>query len=249
MTSLKKSAYEFIQKKLVAAEASSGIVLSDRTLAKELGMSRTPVREAIRQLESDGLVMQIPRIGTVIRIPNRAEMEELYDLRLILETYAVGRAAVCINESQLQQLDSVLDKMVVIGKKAKRDPQGFAGPVGREWMQTDAELHSLVLGFANALRTLKIVENMRIAVRTVGPAYVGPEKTAFHRNAKSHREHRLIVRALRQHDPEAARVAMSRHIATAKRIRMEGIDSLHETASSHPDWGETAWRIFRDASM
>ena len=219
-SSLKDRAYDHIQTKFLAEKLVAGDVLSDRKLASELGMSRTPVREAIRQLETDGLVRQIPYMGTIVTTPSRAELEEMYDLRMMLEVYAAGRAAERIGSSEVNRLDSVLDRMVAIGKRIRKDPEGFAGSVGQEWANADAEFHSLLLSFAHAPRTLKIVDNMRVAMRIVGPQRMGQKETEFHRNAISHREHRQIVRALRRRDAEGASAAMVKHHNTLRQIRM-----------------------------
>src|SRR6201995_3075492 len=82
---LREQAYKHIHGKLLAGELPAGHVLSEHSLAREIGISRTPVREAIQRLEQEGVLEQIPRYGTVVRRPERRDLEELYQLREALE--------------------------------------------------------------------------------------------------------------------------------------------------------------------
>ena len=89
---LKDRAYQYVRAKLAVGDFLPGRGLSDRTLAKEMGVSRTPVREAIRQLETEGFVVQVRGSGTYPRRLTEEEIVELYDLRELLEGYAAARA-------------------------------------------------------------------------------------------------------------------------------------------------------------
>src|SRR5438105_3197888 len=80
-TSLAQKAYEHLQEGIFSGRLRAGTVISEEALAKELGISRTPVGEAIRQLAGEGLVEQVPRYGTIVKPLDRRELQELYEIR------------------------------------------------------------------------------------------------------------------------------------------------------------------------
>jgi len=78
---LRQRAYRRIRDKFLSGELVAGMTLSENQLAKELGMSRTPIREAIRQMEMEGLIDYAPRFGAVVRTPDARELGEMYAVR------------------------------------------------------------------------------------------------------------------------------------------------------------------------
>ncbi len=246
---LKQKAYDHIQMKLLAG-ARTGILVSDRAVAKEIGISRTPVREAISQLESDGLLAQVPGLGTVIKIPTRMELEELYDLRLMLETFAICRAAQYITEGQLGELDLLGEKTLTIGKKLTDNPAGFEGDLGIQWVLTDVEFHRAILRAGRCAYTARTLENLRILTNLAGPQHLGSSDTRIHRLAMTYREHSMMVRALQKHDPETAGALMTRHIHFAKQARLEDYDNRNGiVGQGNPDlnWPETVRRLIEQS--
>ena len=245
MVSLKSRAYDYIQAKITAGRGPAGITLSCRTLAEEMGISRTPVREALRQLEGDGLVIQIPRLGTVVRVPSREELVELYDLRLMLETYAIRRAARCANNDEhMRQLDSVLDGMEVIGKRLLKDPQVFHEPSWQEWTMADRKFHSLLLEAGRAPWMRRVVDNLRCLTSTTGPQVINSEEVEL--VTVGLREHRQIVQALRKSDAKAAEVTMAKHIGRAKKRRLDIFDSGQRPTWPKPEWDGVAQQLIRE---
>ena len=92
-TPLTHRAYQHIQSEILAGKLSAGTQISETRIAEQLGISRTPVGEAIRTLAAEGWVEQQPRRGTVVRSFSRREIIELYELREALETFAARKAA------------------------------------------------------------------------------------------------------------------------------------------------------------
>src|SRR5262245_5901602 len=110
MSTFSQLAYDHIRSKLVQGALETGD-LSEPILARELGISRTPIREAIRQLESEGLLEQRAKQGTYIRRPDRHELEEIYQVRILLEPYAAGEAAQRCTAADLRDLQGLLRSM------------------------------------------------------------------------------------------------------------------------------------------
>src|SRR4051794_8529863 len=109
--SLRERAYRHIQRKILAGEIPSGGKVSEQSIAEELGISRTPVRSAIHELETEGLLEQVPRYGTIVRQADRRDIVELFDLRMALESFAAEIAADAISSEDLGTLGSLCDRM------------------------------------------------------------------------------------------------------------------------------------------
>jgi DNA-binding GntR family transcriptional regulator len=101
--------HSFIQHALLSGQLNPGDRLAEGELAAELGISRTPIREALRQLESDGLVVVLPHRGTFVRTLDPRRGRQLYEARLLLEPVAARAAAARITDQQLEALRPLLD--------------------------------------------------------------------------------------------------------------------------------------------
>ena len=101
-TTLRQQAYQHLRERILSGELGAGTQLSEPDLAKQLGMSRTPVREALRQMENEGLLDYAPRFGAMVRVPDRDELSDMYAVREALESYAAAEAAAKIKPSALR---------------------------------------------------------------------------------------------------------------------------------------------------
>ena len=113
--SLRVQAYQWLKKKIITLEYDMGKILVEQDLCKELGMGRTPVREALQQLSSEGLVNVLPRKGYFVSNVNFWEFENLLDARIMLETHVVRKLSGKISAVQvaaLRDLFSNVDELV-----------------------------------------------------------------------------------------------------------------------------------------
>jgi len=101
---------EALREKILRGEYPEGAPLRQDTLAAELGVSRIPVREALRQLEAEGLVTFVPHFGAVVSSLSLSEIKELFELRALLETDLLRRAIPRIREEDLDRADEILDQ-------------------------------------------------------------------------------------------------------------------------------------------
>src|ERR1700709_2667358 len=112
---IRERAYQYIQSQIAAGELSSGVAISELLLAKELGSSRTPVREAIGQLVSEGLLEQTPNRGTIVVRLTREDIIDLYELREALEVYVVAKVARDqLAPEDLQRLQKLSDGILTL---------------------------------------------------------------------------------------------------------------------------------------
>ena len=172
--------------------------LMEVQLADELGISRTPVREAIRKLEQEGYVIMMPRRGTYIADLSIRDINEVFEIRTSLESLASGLAAERITEDELEKLQRLL---VQIGTHIKSGDM-------ESIVRTDTEFHDLLYQASRNTRLVGIISNLREQLtrfRTTSMSFPGRLKATLE-------EHRNIVEAIAQGDEKAARKAAEHHM-------------------------------------
>jgi DNA-binding GntR family transcriptional regulator len=207
-----------IQKRILDGAIEVGAWIRQETLAAELGVSRTPVREALRQLQAGGLVEVLPRRGTVVRGPSARDISESYAVRAQLEGLAAALAAQVITDPELQRLreaETLLTSEIhPPAEPSLQSDEGLLAHGG--WvraMETNDIFHDLIID-ASGNRQL------RDAIRHVYPRL--PRDlvwTALSSNAQMMRaiarEHTMIRERIEARDAAGARTAMVGHIRAA----------------------------------
>ena len=239
---LRERAYRHIRERLLAGDIKGGERLNELSLAKELGISRTPVREAFSQLASEGFVERDPALGVIVKHLSRAELVELLDLRTMLESYAAARAARRITDEQLAQLGKTIGHLRSISRTLRE--KGLAawdGPIGRRLALTDMIFHMIVLQASGRARVARIIEDFHV----VTTRYRAPETQSLRNLARVLLEHWRIYQALRQRDPHAVRAAMRRHNTSAKRKLITAYDQRARQGNSVKvtDWSDLLERV------
>jgi DNA-binding GntR family transcriptional regulator len=214
---LKRVAYDQIRADLQSGKLTAGSILSAAGMAKQLGISHTPVREAISQLETEGFVEQVPRLGHQIIAVSRAELDELFELREFLEVGAVAKAARRISPEAIEQLWEFCDHYLRLAKLwrdtddvAKRDD------VLANMARVDAAFHIQLLMASGNRRLIKLVGDLHLMAFLFRRHAQIPRAAALARWARAHREHCRIVRALARRDGLLAATTMQRHLEDAK---------------------------------
>src|SRR4051794_18424985 len=107
--SAREKAYSHIQRKILSGEWAGGSPVSELALSKEMGLSRTPIREAVRQLAGEGFLEQVAGRGIAVAQIRRSDIAELYELREAIEVFAVGKTArVGLSGSDVRRLEGFL---------------------------------------------------------------------------------------------------------------------------------------------
>lgn len=179
--------------------------LREVELAEQLGISRTPVREAIRRLESEGLLIHLPRQGAVVRELSYREVIELYEMREVLEGTAARLAARHASEAEIAELETLNERMLA----AASDPAAIA--------QANEAFHDVMYRAANNRFTIATLEALSNAMALLG----GTALKVAGRARTAYEEHKAIVAGIAAHDGEAAERAARAHIRAALKIRME----------------------------
>ena len=191
-------------KSIRSGHYSPGERIREVEVAKAFGVSRTPVREALRRLESDGLLSFESWRGVVVSRLDWQQVSELYAMREVLEGAAAGMAARHIDDAGIEFLGFLLDK----AQQSPQDPDRLA--------KLNLELHQTIYSAARnryLLQTLGQLENALALLSGTTYAVEGRAETAA-------AEHRAIVEAIRERDADTAEQAAREHIAAAQRARL-----------------------------
>lgn len=233
--SLSAFAYKCIKDKLRTGRFPGGTMLSETTLAREIGASRTPVREAIAQLEREGLLDQIPRHGTFVRVMDRDEIEELYDLRATLEGFAAARAARHITPAVVYKLRNHCRGMMDLVREVRRlGPKASIGAgLAQRWVANDASFHTTIIHAAANRWLTKVTEDMRLMAQTFGLCRNLPDNNPLATLRRTWREHCRLLGALAAHDERAARELVIAHILTGKESLLAYCDWADKHRGEH----------------
>lgn len=203
LTSAREKVYEHIKSSILSGRLHPGEKLKEEFLAETLGVSRTPVREALHKLESEGLIKPRKKRGFIVSKDSKEEVEELFELRSILEGYALRIISGCISEEILHQLEKSIEHAEEALRRKKIED------VFKWNTRFHDALHELV---ANKVRLHRLIVNMR--------KYVLRHRKDTLRYPDGGRRavegHRKIVMALRLRDPDLCERVMREHIREAK---------------------------------
>jgi DNA-binding GntR family transcriptional regulator len=222
MTSRAQSAYEQIRQRIAMGELRTGANLSETMLAHDLRVSRTPIREAIRRLESEGLLEQRPKKGTYLHVPALREIRELFDLRILLEPLAVARAARRRDPGLILRLDELLRQMqdVVRQLRTTRSDVELAA-LSRRYRTCDCAFHATLAPESGNRRLCKIVNDIGILSLTIEQ-----ERNSPSCYESANREHEEIVTAIRLGESRRAVRAVRQHLRKGWRTARRCLASL-----------------------
>ncbi|OLT18663.1 GntR family transcriptional regulator [Pseudonocardia sp. CNS-139] len=193
---------------IMSGEIPIGAQLGQAELAKQLGVSRTPIREALRQLQSNGLIEVVPHRGAIVRVPAPWEVREAYEVRAELEGLACERAVDRIDSGTLDELRETNR----ILRESARPVSPAPGEVAPSTRAND-RFHTLIHEVSGNDRLGRTIIQLNEAFpRNVSARLL--QENARHREDNV-REHEEIVEALARGDRAAAREAMRRHVVNA----------------------------------
>lgn len=232
--SFKDRAYQHIRAKLLHGGLPSGERLSEEALALEIGISRTPVREALNRLATEGLAVQMPHYGVFVRTFERDELADLYDLRILLESHAARQAAERRTDAQLAEVKGICRRQREIAH-AMRDSGEFDPEcdLAEEQRELDQRFHATLLQAAHSPAACKVVNDLRVLTHLCGRRQFIPGEHLLHIFSRTLREHIAITNALRARDGGSAGEWMRRHLQRGKieRLALFDYNQLHAAAN------------------
>lgn len=211
-------AYDFIRKRILSGDYAPGYALMTEHLSAEIGVSRTPVRDALRQLESDGLVSIRPRLGASVKKMDAREFREMCEFRLALEGHAAQLAALNRSASELREIQQALEAMRALTARilaAKKEE-----PWLRDLAQEDVRFHIAIITAAKNDLMKKEILRLHLVNRVVAgtgggaaAAPTGPSKAETDARRQVVLEsHEEIFAAIAESDGPKAKAAMEHHI-------------------------------------
>lgn len=223
--SLRQQAYERIRELLRSGRWEPGAKLSTLELSRRLGISRTPIREALSKLSSDGIVREVPGFGAYVLEPSEAELVEVYGLRETLEAYAAREAAAHITEAELDHLEELVARWRAIAHHLRDSGQQRLDAKAEEHgIRIDEQFHKTLLGAARNRLLFKTVDDMRLMSRTLEARRLhSSDMTDLALISRSFRDHARLLRALRRRDPDAAEHWMRHQIRMGRNHHLRSI--------------------------
>jgi DNA-binding GntR family transcriptional regulator len=213
---LREKILENIRDAIISGTLKAGSRVSEPDLAERYGISRTPIREAFRQLESEGYLTVIPRRGAVVSEFNLKEVEDFYAIKSILEGYAARRACEKLTEKELERLQTINNRLA--GLAEVNDIRGFC--------KTHDEFHAM---FINASENEKLKELIfGLVSRFQRLRYMSLSLPG--RMKISVQEHEKIIEAFRRKDAEAAEKLVRKNAEYGGRVLIDGAVSPSQKA-------------------
>jgi DNA-binding GntR family transcriptional regulator len=193
-----------LRKAILNGQIAGGARLRQLDLADQLGISRTPIREALVRLKAEGLVELLPGGGVQVKRLDLDEAVELYDLREMLDGLAARLAAQRAGGPALTRLE----------KSLKRQAESVERRNATHWFPAHVAFHEQIVVAANNRHLARLSAVVRLSIRHFHPLLLRTE----HRLETAYREHRAIYDAIQSHDGDAAERLARAHIANAKEI-------------------------------
>lgn len=200
----KNFAYNSLRDAILTWKLSPGSPIVEQEISDQLGISRTPVREALKLLEAEGLVKVVPQRGTFVSDLSTQDVEEIFALRESLEVMALKVAIGTIPSDQLTKLESFLSSLT-----PDSPPEQF--------FESDRMLHEIIVNHGGNERLAHILNSLNVQVERVRRISAArPNRLDL-----SMREHLGILRAIRARDCNAAESELRQHIRNVKQSALD----------------------------
>lgn len=228
LRSLQHQIHDQLLGRILRRELEPGERISPPEIAAALGVSITPVRDAVNQMAAEGLVTVKPRRGTVVSPVSIRGIEELYEIRSMIEPQAAEIAASRATQDEIanvQELAERLEAGPAAGTGGVDDLETYLQEIA-----TDAELHAAVVRAAHNVRLNALYEGLRTHVLIARAVFPRLYRGQPHRRG----EHQRIVDAIAAHDGGAARDAMAAHLRQALADTLRHVEEAESRATTAP---------------
>jgi DNA-binding GntR family transcriptional regulator len=210
MLSLGGRVFAKLENDILNGKYLPGESLNESRLAAELNVSRTPVREAIKQLELEGLVAFIPNKGAIIRGLSREDICDIFEIRMKIEGLAAKRAAERITPEQLKELAEVIEFEEFYTKRGNTE----------QILRMDSRFHEIIFRASGSRLLDRTLTSFHHYIRRARSLSLGDRERAN----TALKEHKAIFRAIKRGDREKAEALMSEHVRKAS-ANVERLDS------------------------
>ncbi|MDX2495723.1 MAG: GntR family transcriptional regulator [Desulfuromusa sp.] len=206
---LREKILETIREAILKGDLKPGEKVAEPELAERFGISRTPIREAFRQLESEGFLTVIPRKGAVVAALSERDVQEYYAVKSILEGYAAELAAQNLTEKELAKLESINDRLKQLAKD---------GDV-KMFYKIHHEFHDTFLKAADNSKLYDLIKQLGMKFSRLRMASLSVDG----RMAISVAEHEKLLDAFHRHDGKAAEALVKKTAAIGGNVLLESM--------------------------
>ena len=228
--SVRDKAYLHIQRLIANGTLAAGGGVSELLLAKELGSSRTPIREAMHQLAAEGMLSQNAAGGMTVAQLTRDDIIELYDVREALEVHAVGKISrMSMLPADRDRLQDLIDQISHLRRELQQGGKPTLDDRQMErFIHCDFSFHALLMNMARNSRLQKIISDTRLLISIFAIHRKGHGAEALE---AIHQYHQRILDAVAQQDGAVAVSAIAEHIQASQRERLNEFDQWNREVS------------------
>ena len=212
-TNLREQIYDILKNMIVHREIQPGEKINEEHVAKETGVSRTPIREALCRLENEKIIEMIPRRGAFVIRQTEATVREVLEIREVLEGLVTRLATILMDEKTLGQLTTCLEKI-----KSIPDEDRYL----MKYTQSDIRFHSILL---EACRN-SMLQNMMATTNTHLQIIRLRTVVLPGRAKKTVEEHYEILKAIETGDEDSAETMMRKHVESVRRDSIKNLESM-----------------------
>lgn len=195
-TTVSESVYLWIKNAIIQGDFKPGEHIAQETLTKKLGVSRTPVRDAIKRLETEGLLITKPHCGAVVFKLSKERLTEIYEIRILMEQYCAARTCMLASKDEINSVEEINLQMLNFSNTSK------------EFMKLDRQFHSLICTLSGCDDTVEILEGLWNKCDSFKSIYYSLEGRINDTLA----EHSRIVQGLKNRDIAMTKQAISDHL-------------------------------------
>jgi DNA-binding GntR family transcriptional regulator len=199
----KNIAYRTLKERIINISLRPGDLIDEDEITAQLKISKTPLREALQQLEGEGFVDCIPRRGYLASQLSLKDISELFEIREILECESINRICTKID---VREVEAIRERFESSKDNNDREPQ--------DYFKAGDEIHSLIFKTLGNNRLIQIYAGIQEHVRRIRNYIFSQDRTQ--RSSESYKEHIEILDALAAHDPLRAENAIRNHLRNSK---------------------------------
>ena len=200
-TAMSQEIYQHLRKTICSSNAfKPGERINVDQISQEWQVSKTPVREALKALEQDGVVKYIPRRGFFVTALDPAELSDILSIRIALEVHALERGFARIDRNEMRRMSDLFQQTFAV-LQTERD--------AARYLEVDAQFHSLIIHASDNRKMIEVYENMQGAMRYLRYRDTFATEAAM---GNSMPEHMAVIEAILQDDCPKAMLALKTHL-------------------------------------
>lgn len=202
-------AYEQLKHAIITGEIPAGSRIVETVYADQLHISRTPLREALRKLERDGLVEYVLHRGVVVRAFTINDIEEIFTIRNAMMMLILPSVVENVTDEALQQLRDILKEMDVAQEKADADALAVY----------NRAFHGTIEHLSDKLRILRVIDSQEEYIKRFAALSIA----SIVRRSNAHQEHHQMVQLLEKRDLEGLKALMNHHLEESKETCLKAV--------------------------